>query len=153
MARSRVIRGLVSWLVAISFMLFLLLAALSFNFSWGSYIFLVLLAVLVYLFFLFVFSRSNKKREKTEFDNFDSGQIVEYKSPAMEEFDEKFKESKIKDNLGEEEFVGTEESKMYHKLTCRFAKLIKPKYRVSGSKEYFKKKKFKACSVCKPNKN
>jgi Ca2+/Na+ antiporter len=154
MVRSRIVRELISLLVAISFILFLLLAALSFDFSWGSYLFLILLVVLIYLFFLFVFSRF-RKVEKSEFSSSKTGPIVEYKSPAMEEFDEKFKESKLKidDNFGKMEFVGTEESKMYHKLECRFAKLIKPKYKVFGSKDFFKKKKFKACSVCKPNKS
>lgn len=150
MVNNKVVRSLVVLLVAISFILFLLLAALSFNFSWGSYLFLVLLAVLVFLFFLFVFSRS-KRKEKSEFHNFEKNPIVEYKSPAMEEFDKEYKKLKF-ENISEDEFIGTEESKMYHKLNCRFAKLIKPKYKVMGSRDFFKKKKFKACSVCKPNK-
>lgn len=151
MVGNKTVRGLVIVLVAISFALFLLLAALSFDFSWSSYLFLVLLGVLVFLFFLFVFSKSRRK-EKSEFHNFEKSPIVEYKSPAMEEFDSEYKKSKLEEG-SEEEFVGTEESKMYHKLSCRFAKLIKPKYKVVGSRDFFKKKKFKACSVCKPNKN
>jgi Ca2+/Na+ antiporter len=151
MVQDRKIKGLVSLLVAIALLLFVFLSGLAFNFSLGSYVFLILLAFLVYLLFLVILSKSKSKR-KTEFQDFQAGPIVEYKSPAMEEFDKEYKEAINRDS-SEEEYVGTEESKMYHKKSCRFAKLIKPKYRVEGSKDFFRKKKFKACSVCKPNKN
>jgi Ca2+/Na+ antiporter len=153
MARSRIVNGLVSLLVAIALLLFVLLSGINFDLSLGAYVFLILLAVLIYLLFLIVFAKSNRKRV-SEFEDFPRETIVEYKSPAMEEFDKEYKEAieRPSENSSEEEFVGTDESKMYHKKTCRFAKLIKPKYRVEGSKDFFKKKKFKACSVCKPNK-
>jgi Ca2+/Na+ antiporter len=52
------------------------------------------------------------------------------------------------------EYVASSEEKTYHKRTCRFAKLIKRKYKESNdSEEYFKKKGYEPCKVCiKPKK-
>lgn len=155
MVRRTLVNSLVYLLVAVALGLFVLLSGITFNFSLGNYLFFILLALVVYLLFLTVFFRSNRSR-RSEFRSSKGEPIVEYKSPAMESFDEEYKKA-IGDSEdlfeeSEEEFVGTDESKMYHKKSCRFAKLIKPKYRVEGSKDFFRKKKFKACSVCKPNK-
>ncbi len=158
MAREKSVNVLVSALVAVAFLIFVFLSGMAFNFGVWNYLFLVLVAAVVYLLFLYVYSRSIKPRVKSEFRDFGGEPIVEYKSPAMEEFDREYQEAKVNKDVAEklevvdEGFVGTEESKMYHKTSCRFAKLIKPKYRVEADKEFFKKKKFKPCSVCKPNK-
>ena len=46
-------------------------------------------------------------------------------------------------------YVGSIETKKYHKSNCRFSKLIKAKYRLESNEEsFFKKKKFKPCKTC-----
>jgi Ca2+/Na+ antiporter len=46
-------------------------------------------------------------------------------------------------------FVGSSETKVYHKKSCRLGKSIKKKYRVNNnSEDFFKKRKYKACKVC-----
>jgi len=52
-------------------------------------------------------------------------------------------------NIPKYNFVGSSESKTYHKRNCRFSKLIKRKYKISNNSEsFFKKKKFKKCKIC-----
>lgn len=47
------------------------------------------------------------------------------------------------------DYVASSEEKTYHKRTCRFAKLIKRKYKESNDSEaYFKNKGYKPCKVC-----
>ncbi|MDA3836966.1 MAG: hypothetical protein PF542_05055 [Nanoarchaeota archaeon] len=51
-------------------------------------------------------------------------------------------------------YIGSTETKTYHLQNCRFSKLIKPKFRVKeDTRAYFNKNKFKACKVCKADKN
>ncbi|MFH1802855.1 MAG: hypothetical protein ABH864_05415 [archaeon] len=48
-------------------------------------------------------------------------------------------------------YTGSTQTQKYHKSTCRFAKSIKPQFRVeSDDKSFFKK--YKACQNCKPQK-
>ncbi len=57
--------------------------------------------------------------------------------------------SRKKLNIPKYNFVGSTESKTYHKRTCRFSKLIKRKYKLSDNSEnFFKKNKFKKCKIC-----
>lgn len=59
------------------------------------------------------------------------------------------KEKKAKLNIPKYDFLGSTETKTYHKRNCRLSKLIKKKYKLSNNSEaYFKKKGFKACKVC-----
>lgn len=47
------------------------------------------------------------------------------------------------------EYVGSSETRTYHKRNCRLGKLIKKKYKINNNFEsYFKKKGFKSCKVC-----
>ena len=56
-------------------------------------------------------------------------------------------------NIPKYEYVGSSETKTFHKRNCRLGKLIKRKYKVSNnSASYFKAKGFKPCKVCKPGK-
>jgi hypothetical protein len=46
-------------------------------------------------------------------------------------------------------FVGSTETKTFHKMACRLGRLIKRKYRITGNTQlFFKLKNFKACKVC-----
>jgi hypothetical protein len=73
------------------------------------------------------------------------------KVASVRKFEPVKKEEKA--DIGEPEksetYVGSTQTKTYHKSTCRFAKSIKPKFRVENDdKSFFKK--YKACSRCKP---
>lgn len=47
------------------------------------------------------------------------------------------------------DYVGSTQTRTYHLPSCRLARLIKPKYKLTDSNlEFFKKRKFKACKVC-----
>ncbi len=51
-------------------------------------------------------------------------------------------------------YVGSSESKKYHLRDCRFAKTVKGKSRIEKTtKNHFVKNEYKACGVCKPDKN
>lgn len=46
-------------------------------------------------------------------------------------------------------YKGSELSKTYHKTSCRLARLIKAKHKITNnSQEYFKRRGYKACKVC-----
>lgn len=46
-------------------------------------------------------------------------------------------------------YVGSTETKIYHKRTCRLSKMIKDKYRIqSNNAEFFKSRGFRPCEVC-----
>ena len=47
------------------------------------------------------------------------------------------------------DYVGSTQTMKYHTIDCRYAKGIKPKYRIENpNPTYFKKNKFRPCSVC-----
>lgn len=46
-------------------------------------------------------------------------------------------------------FIGSSQTKSYHKRNCRLGKLIKKKYKMHSNQEsFFIKKRFKPCEVC-----
>lgn len=56
-------------------------------------------------------------------------------------------------NIPRYEFLGSTQTKTYHKRTCKFSKMLKRKYKLqSNSKSFFKRKHFKACKTCLKNK-
>jgi hypothetical protein len=60
-----------------------------------------------------------------------------------------FEKPRKKLNIPKYEFVGSSETKTFHKRSCRFGKLIKKKYKLnSNNKDFFKNRKFKVCKVC-----
>lgn len=62
-------------------------------------------------------------------------------------------EKKVKEIKVHGAYIGSNKNKTYHLSTCRFSKLIKSEYREeSNDINYFKKRKYKACKTCKPNK-
>ncbi len=47
------------------------------------------------------------------------------------------------------DYLGSSETKTYHKRGCRFSKLIKKKYKVSNnSAGFFKSRNYKPCQIC-----
>lgn len=60
-----------------------------------------------------------------------------------------FEKERKKLNIPKYEFIGSSQTKTYHKRSCRLGKSIKRKYKISNnSEEYFKKKGFTACKLC-----
>ena len=52
-------------------------------------------------------------------------------------------------NIPKFNYIASSEAKTFHKVNCRFGKLIKRKYKLHGNElSWFKKKHFKACKVC-----
>lgn len=46
-------------------------------------------------------------------------------------------------------YTGSTNRKVYHLSSCKFSKLIEPKYRIQkDSEEYFKRNKYKPCKMC-----
>ncbi len=46
-------------------------------------------------------------------------------------------------------YLGSSETKTFHKRNCRFSKLIKKKYKISNNnKSYFTNRNFKQCKIC-----
>lgn len=59
------------------------------------------------------------------------------------------KQRKRKLNIPKYDYLGSDETRTYHKRSCRLSKLIKKKHKLSSnSKAFFKKRHFKACKVC-----
>jgi hypothetical protein len=56
-------------------------------------------------------------------------------------------------NIPKFKFIGSTETKTYHKRTCKFSKMLKNKYKLhSNTKALFKRKYYKACKTCISNK-
>lgn len=52
-------------------------------------------------------------------------------------------------NIPKFKFIGSTQTKTYHKRTCKFSKMLKNKYKLhSNGKALFKRKHFKACKEC-----
>jgi hypothetical protein len=52
-------------------------------------------------------------------------------------------------NIPKYEFLGSTQTKTYHKRTCKFSKMLKKKFKLhSNNKNFFKKKHYKACKTC-----
>ena len=52
-------------------------------------------------------------------------------------------------NIPKYDYVGSSETKTYHKRSCRLGKLIKKKYKISNNSEsYFRSRGFKRCAAC-----
>ena len=51
------------------------------------------------------------------------------------------------------EFIGSTQTKTYHRRTCKFSKMLKNKYKLhSNTKAMFKRKHYHACKACINNK-
>jgi hypothetical protein len=52
-------------------------------------------------------------------------------------------------NIPRYEFIGSTQTKTYHRRTCKFSKMLKNKFKEhSNSASFFKKKHYKACKTC-----
>lgn len=73
-----------------------------------------------------------------------------YVTPEPEEPKTIFiKEKSKKLNIPKYEYIGSSQTKTYHKRSCRLSKLIKQKYKVSNnSASYFTRNNYKPCEVC-----
>jgi len=52
-------------------------------------------------------------------------------------------------NIPKFEFIGSTQTRTYHKRTCKFSRMLKKKYKLhSNTKAFFKKKHYHACEAC-----
>jgi hypothetical protein len=52
-------------------------------------------------------------------------------------------------NIPKFKFIGSTQTKTFHKRTCKFSKMLKKKFKLhSNSKTFFRRKHFKACKTC-----
>jgi hypothetical protein len=52
-------------------------------------------------------------------------------------------------NIPHFDYIGSTQTKTYHKRTCKFSKMLKNKYKLhSNSKAFFKRKHYHACEAC-----
>lgn len=52
-------------------------------------------------------------------------------------------------NIPRFNFIASTQTRTYHKRTCKFARMLKKKFKLhSNSKAFFKRKHFKACKTC-----
>jgi hypothetical protein len=52
-------------------------------------------------------------------------------------------------NIPKFNFIGSTQTKTYHKRTCKFSKMLKNKFKLhSNNASFFKKKHYKACKTC-----
>jgi hypothetical protein len=59
------------------------------------------------------------------------------------------KEERKKLNIPKYDFLGSSETRTFHRRSCRFSKLIKRKYKISNNDpQFFIKKRFAPCKVC-----
>ena len=57
-------------------------------------------------------------------------------------------------NIPKFEFVGSIQTKTYHKRNCKFSRMLKRKYKLhSNSQEFFKNKHYHACGTCLKKEN
>jgi predicted membrane protein len=60
---------------------------------------------------------------------------------------EELKKEEPKKELIKDKYVGSTQTKVYHNASCRLAKLIKPKFKISSNdKSFFKN--YKECKIC-----
>ena len=80
--------------------------------------------------------------------------VIKYRNKIVEKPVIKYREKKRKKlNIPKYDFLGSNDTMIYHKHGCRFSKLIKPKHKISDNNEdFFKKNHFKKCKMCMPNK-
>jgi len=52
-------------------------------------------------------------------------------------------------NIPKFDFIGSTQTRTYHKRTCKFSKMLKKKFKLhSNSRAFFKRKHFRACKTC-----
>jgi c-di-AMP phosphodiesterase-like protein len=77
--------------------------------------------------------------------------IIEKPIQIMHEMEKKIyiTNPRKKLNIPKYDFLGSSQTKTYHKKTCRFSKLIKKKYKIlNNDPNYFIKNNYKPCDIC-----
>lgn len=78
--------------------------------------------------------------------------VLKYRNKIVEKPVIKYREKKRKKlNIPRYDFLGSNDTMIYHKHGCRFSKLIKPKHKLSNNNEdFFVKAGFEKCKMCMP---
>ncbi len=77
--------------------------------------------------------------------------VKEVEKPVIKEVEKKvfIERPRKKLNIPKYDYIGSTNTKTYHKRSCRLSKLIKRKYKLSKNDlEFFKKQGYKACKIC-----
>ncbi len=76
-------------------------------------------------------------------------EVVEKEVPVERIIYRTIEKKPIRPNIPKYEFIGSTQTKTYHKRTCKFSKMLKRKYKLhSNNKLFFKRKDYKACKSC-----
>jgi hypothetical protein len=76
-------------------------------------------------------------------------EVVEKEVPVERIIYRTIEKKPIRHNIPKYEFIGSTQTKTYHKRTCKFSKMLKRKYKLhSNNKLFFKRKDYKACKSC-----
>ena len=166
---------LLTFLLGIASILFVIGSIGSFNLQGNSQIILIICTVLVYLLATIVLLHPKKVLKKLPRDKVvEKTQVIE--RPVYREVEKpviKYKEKPVIKEVIKEvrsppviaavnttkkekksKFMGSTYTESYHLRTCRFAGVIKPEYLIEeDDRKYFKLRGYKACKVCKPDKN
>lgn len=113
------------------------------NLDFSSLMILSVLFMFLYVIFMIFLIIPRKVRRKVRKEFFDNKEFIL---------------SSIKDEINSPEkfnkpanYVGSVKSGTYHLASCRIAKNIKNEFKIENEgKEFFDKKKFKKCGICKP---
>jgi len=133
--------------------------------AWLGFIALFALGILI-LLVLFLWVRRYRKKLKFKSKVFgEPRQFRDISQELKDLFEREKSKEEVKDEDNKEKvkiektaikkaplYVASTKGGKYHLDTCRFSKLIKEKYRLEDdSKDFFTRRKYPACQVCKPD--
>lgn len=147
---------LISLIVALVFVAIDLFAIFGFGLGAVNDILIVAISMVLFLgLVLFLNSYSDRVTRKEE-RVFRQQPVTMYipkgndgiANEIMDEVTKSAKEAKDVE-IAHYDYIGSSQTRTYHLRTCRLAKLIKPKFKLSNNSTlFFKKRKFKACKIC-----
>lgn len=155
---------LVASLMGFMIMIVIFVGILFMKLGFSDSLILILIAIIVYsivLFFLLE-PRILRKIHTKEIETIETPIIRTVERPVIREVVRTVEKPVIRKvfvekprkklNIPKYDYLGSTETKTYHKRSCRFSKLIKRKYKVSNNDpNYFKRRGYKACKVCIKN--
>ena len=125
----------------VSFVTLLILAAIDlssvllFSLSTTEFMVILLASAVMYLILLFVLASTSGNPRKSNAPAGSMNHMHSNGKPFL--------------SSSKQMFVGSTQTKTYHLSSCRLAKSIKNKFKLSDSNPaFFKSKKFKACKIC-----
>ena len=138
---SNILVSLISLVILVSVNIW---TAIYYNFSLIECLEVALVSLLMYVVLLYVLIRTNYSRLRLVKRKKDSKEVIKAIVNEIKRDD-----AKERTDIQKPSYIGSTETRTYHLRSCRLAKLIKSKYKLSDDTEtFFKSKKFKACKLC-----